>query len=150
MDRKGPYSEPADKVTDSSMGKMFDTFMPEVIKRALFTGAGMLFMTEEGVRRALGEFNLPREAVNYFIKQSERSKEELFGIVQRELNRFLSRIDISRMTKDVVDGISLEIHTTITFRTKPDDEDAFIAKLEHFEAAPRKKTATKKKRRTKA
>jgi len=118
-----------EKVPESSFGRLFDSFLPETLKRALFMGAGMLFLTEESIRKSMSEFNIPREAVTYLIKQSEKSRRELFSIFQRELNRFLSRIDPTRLTKDVLDGISLEIDTKITFRTKKDN-DTLIPKVE--------------------
>ena len=76
VDKKDPPADGTDESSELSLGKLFDAYVPETVKRALFTGAGMLFMTEEGVRKAVSEFNLPREAVSYLIKQSEKGKVE--------------------------------------------------------------------------
>ncbi len=124
---------------EHSLGKLLDSFLPETLKRALFMGAGMLFLTEESIRKTMTEFNIPREAVNYLIRQSDKSKKELFSIFQREIQRFLSRIDPTRLTKDVLDGISLEIHTTITFRTRKED-DTLVPSVERLKARPRMKS----------
>jgi len=123
MENKDPHAQHQDHSSDAPFRKTVEHFLPELVKRALFLGAGMLFMTEESVRRVLGEINLPREAVNYVIKQSEKSKTEFFSIFQRELNRFLSRVDITRLTKEIVDGISVEINAKVTLRTKGDKGD---------------------------
>ena len=121
MDKTPSVLSEGDRAPESPLGRKLDAWLPEMIKRALFIGAGTLFLTEEGIRRALSEFNLPKDVVNYLIKQSERSKTELFSIFQRELNRFLSRIDVTRITQEVLDGVSLEIHSRITFHAKKDD-----------------------------
>jgi len=127
------------KFSDSSLRKTLDTFVPEMVKRALFLGAGMLFMTEEGVRKVLGEVNLPREAVSYLLKQSDKSKKEFFGIFQRELNRFLSRVDVTRLSKEVLDGISVEINAKVTLRTKPQDSALSMSVDRAKMSRPRKK-----------
>ncbi len=143
MEDKESIHHDAGKVSDSSLRKTLDSFLPEMVKRALFLGAGMLFMTEEGVRKILGEINLPREAVSYLIKQSDRSKKEFFGIFQRELNRFLSRVDVTRLTKEVLDGISVEINAKVTLRTNPQDPSVSVAMNDAKMTRPRKKSASK-------
>jgi len=138
----GPQS--SGRISESSLRKTLDTFLPEMVKRALFLGAGMLFMTEEGVRKVLGEINLPREAVSYVIKQSDKSKKEFFTIFQRELNRFLSRVDVTRLSKEVLDGISVEVSAKVTLRTKP-EENALSFTLDHASTSrPRKKAPARK------
>ena len=78
-------SEQQEEKIRSSVIKVFDAMLPDIVKKAIFTGAGMIFLTEEGIRKLMAEFNLPREAVNYVVKQSEKSKKELFGIIQKEV-----------------------------------------------------------------
>jgi hypothetical protein len=141
MEKRSSEDE-AEKVEESSLGRLLDGVLPESLKRALFMGAGMLFLTEESIRKGMSEFNIPREAVNYLIRQSEKSKRELFQIFQRELNRFLSAIDPTRLTKEVLDGISLEINTKITFRTGKED-GALIPKIENVKARPHVKSERK-------
>ena len=43
--------------------------------------AGMtaLFVTEEGIRGALGEMRLPKEALAYLAQQTDKTRRELFG-----------------------------------------------------------------------
>ncbi len=144
MDGKDSSPQHSGKMSDSSIRKTLDSFLPELVKRGLFLGAGMLFMTEEGVRKALGEVNLPREAVGYVVKQSEKSKKEFFTIFQRELNRFLSRVDVSRLSKEVLDGISVEINAKVTLRTNVEDNSLSVKVDKVKTARPKKKTRPKK------
>ncbi len=139
VDKKDPPSDGTDVPSELSLGKLFDAYVPETVKRALFTGAGMLFMTEEGVRKAVSEFNLPREAVNYLIKQSEKGKAEFFSNLQKEMHWFLSRIDTARLLKSVLDDLSLDVQATITLRTKKQSEKSAAD-------ASRKKAPANKKR----
>ena len=142
VDEKNPPPDGTDESSELSVGKLFDAYVPESVKRALFTGAGMLFMTEEGVRKAMSEFNLPREAVSYLIKQSEKGKVEFFANLQKEMHWFLSRIDTAQLLKSVLDDLSLDVQATITLRTKKQSEKPAAE-------ASRKKAPTKKKKKPK-
>ena len=141
--RKSPPPAGFDESSDVSLGKLFDAYVPETVKRALFTGAGMLFMTEEGIRGALSEFNLPRDAVNYVIKQSEKGKDEFFANLRKEMRWFLSRIDAAHLLRNVLDDLSLDVQATVTLRTgQKSGKPAAELKLE--------KATSRKKRRSKA
>jgi hypothetical protein len=133
MDEKDPFSQAPGKSPDTSLRKTLDSLLPEMVKRALFLGAGMLFMTEESVRKVLGEINLPREAVSYIMKQSEKSKTEFFSIFQRELNRFLTHIDVARLSREIMDGVSVEVNAKITLRTQS-EEPAPPIRIDHLRA----------------
>jgi len=140
--KKDPTTAGTEPSSEVSLGKLFETYVPDTVKRALFTGAGMLFMTEEGIRRTLSEFNLPREAVNYLIKQSEKGKEEFFASLQKEMHWFLSRIDTTRLLKNVLDDLSLELHATITLHAGKGSANTAA------EGKPRKTISRKKKSRS--
>jgi hypothetical protein len=138
VDEKDRPADGTGESSDLSLGKLFDAYVPASVKQALFTGAGMLFMTEEGVRKAVSEFNLPREAVNYLIKQSEKGKAEFFSNLQKEMHWFFSRIDTAQLLKSVLDDLSLDVQATITLRTKKQSEKPAAE-------ASRKKSPRKKK-----
>ena len=139
VDKKDSPADGTDESSELSLGKLFDAYVPETVKRALFTGAGMLFMTEEGVRKAVSEFNLPREAVSYLIKQSEKGKVEFLANLQKEMHWFLSRIDTAQLLKSVLDDLSLDVQATITLRTKKQSEKSAA------EGSRKKAPARKKK-----
>lgn len=114
------YQDGSEEKSVPSLGKVVELVMPDIVRKAFLTGAGMLFLTEEGIRKAVSDLNLPRDAVQFLVKQSRESKDELFEIVQKELNRFLSAIDVTKHAKEILDGMSLEVKTSITIRA---DED---------------------------
>ncbi|MBZ0252718.1 MAG: hypothetical protein K8I02_05195, partial [Candidatus Methylomirabilis sp.] len=74
--------------------------------------------TEEGVRKILGEIDIPRDAIQYVVSQSDRTKDQLFGVVQTEVRNFLDRLDLTGAAKQILDGMELELTTTINFRDK--------------------------------
>ncbi len=148
MENKDSHKNSTEKRDDSSLGKVLEPLMP-VLKRALFTGAEMFFLTEEGLRKTLTDKQIPKDAVTYLIKQSEKSKDEFLNIFQRELKRFLSRIDITGLSKDVLDGFSVDLNATITLRRR-EDGNGLVAKVDHLKAIPRKKAAKRSKAKASA
>jgi hypothetical protein len=142
VDTKDPSAGGTGASPELSLGKLFESFVPETLKRALFTGAGMLFMTEEGIRKAVSEFNLPREAVNYLIKQSEKGKAEFFANLQKEMHWFLSRIDAAHLVKSVLDDLSLDVQAKITLRTKKQRQEP-AAEVDRKKAPARKRKRPK-------
>ena len=101
---------------DSSSGwRRFEQLVPDVVKRGLITGVGALFMTEEGVRNALGDIKLPKEAVAYLMGQAERSKRDLTQALARELRGFLDQVDVTGVLQRVLAGMTVELKTEIRF-----------------------------------
>lgn len=97
---------------------LIENAVPDIVKKALYMGVGAAFMTEEGVRKILGEIDIPRDAIQYVVSQSDRTKDQLFGIVQTEVRNFLDRLDLTGTAKQILDGMELELTTTISFRDK--------------------------------
>lgn len=124
MGEKPPELVEKGKEPDPSLGRRRNAWLPEAVRRAIFIGAGTLLLTEEGIRKVLGEFNLPRELVSYVVRQSEKSKGEVLAIVQNEINRFLSRIDATRILREVLEGVSFEFQGKVTIRRKDPREDS--------------------------
>ena len=147
--KKEPKATEPEKDFDPSLFKTLDGLMPEAVKRAVDTGAGMLFMTEEGIRKALGEVNIPREAIGYVVKQSEKSKKEFFNIFQRELGRFFSRLDVTRLSQEVLDGISLEVNARVTLRMNEEDGSLSLKMGKQRKTGRVKKSGLKKGSRSK-
>ncbi|HYV65485.1 MAG TPA: hypothetical protein VE964_04530, partial [Myxococcales bacterium] len=64
-------------------------FVPEIVRRAVLTGVGALFMTEEGIRNLVGEMKLPKDALAFLVAQADRTRSEVTRIVTQEVRRFL-------------------------------------------------------------
>ena len=113
MAGRGENDEPVDART---LRGMIEKNVPEMVRRVAVTGLGALFMTEEGLRGLLADLKLPKEAITYLAKQSDRTKDEFFRIVQTEFRSFLERVDLTNEMRKVLSGMALEITTEIHFK----------------------------------
>jgi hypothetical protein len=94
---------------DDSIG-----FFPELLRRGLTLGFTGFFMTEEALRRALGE-SAPREMIEFVINQSERMRSEFLDRVSREVGRALSAMDPVELAKRLLEGRTVEVSARIRF-----------------------------------
>jgi hypothetical protein len=92
-------------------------FLPDLLRRGLTLGFTGVFMTEEAVRRALGD-SVPRDLLEYFVAQSERTRAELLDRFSREFGRVLSSLDPAEVARRLLDGRTVELKAS--FRLVPD------------------------------
>jgi hypothetical protein len=87
-------------------------FLPELLRRGLSLGFTGFFMTEEALRRALGD-SLPRDWMEFMIEQSERTRAELLDRLSREFGRVISAFDPVEILRRLLDGQSIEVSARI-------------------------------------
>lgn len=111
--------------------------LPESIRKAVVGGLSAVLMTEEGIRNAVSDMRLPKEAINFLAQQTERTRRELYRMVTDEVKGFLDNIDISGVMRKAMAGMRVEVKaeikfvdeggttlkTTITTETEDDDLD---------------------------
>ncbi len=83
-------------------------FFPELLRRGLTMGFTGLFMTEEAVRRALGD-SAPREFVEFIVEQSEKTRTEFVDRMGREFGRVLTALDPVEIGRRLLDGRTIEV-----------------------------------------
>jgi hypothetical protein len=101
-------------------------FLPDLLRRGMSLGLTGFFMTEEALRRALGD-TAPREMVEFVVAQSEKTRAEFLDRVSREFGRALSAMDPVEVVKRMLEGRTIEISATIRFveddkKNKPEKE----------------------------
>ncbi len=96
---------------------------PELLRRGLTLGFTGFFMTEEALRRALGD-SAPREMVDFLRDQSERMRNEFLERMSREFGRVLSAMDPVEIAKRLLEGRTVEVSARIRFVDKDDKKDA--------------------------
>src|SRR5260370_35074722 len=69
--------------------KKLSGLVPDLVRRAVLTGVGALFMTEEGLRNLVGEMKLPKDALAFLLAQADRTRSEAVRGVPQEGRRFL-------------------------------------------------------------
>jgi hypothetical protein len=89
-------------------------FLPELLRRGLTLGFTGLFMTEEALRRALGD-SVPRDLLEFFVQQSDRTRAEFLDRLSSELGRALSSLDPAEVLARLVEGRTLEVSAKIRF-----------------------------------
>ena len=94
--------------------------MGDLLKRAVLTGVGALFMTEEGIRNAVGELKLPKDVLSFLLTQADRTRADVARVVTAEVRRFLESDALQRQVWKILTGITLEVNATI--QLKPSGE----------------------------
>src|SRR4051812_38857937 len=120
-------TEPDDKLPPEDIPAK--GFVPEIVRRAVLTGVGALFMTEEGIRNLVGDMKMPKDALAFLMAQAERTRGEVARVVTQEVRRFLESETLRREIWKVLTGVTLEVNATI--QLKPSGEPGFKAKIKH-------------------
>jgi hypothetical protein len=85
----------------------------DMARRALMSGIGAVFMSEETLRQQLSEMKLGKDAVGYVVGQADKTKREIIDVVARETRAFLSRLEVEKMVGRMLMGTTIEVQTRI-------------------------------------
>jgi hypothetical protein len=97
-----------------------ESWVPELVKKAVAAGMGAVFTTEESLRRLTKEMPMPKEVAGYLVNTASSTKDELFRIMAREMREFLASVNLSEEIAKMLTTLSFEIKTEIRFI--PNDE----------------------------
>ena len=92
-------------------------FFPELLRRGLSLGFTGFFMTEEAIRRALGD-SVPRDVVEFVLEQSERTRAELLDRFSKEFGKVLSAVDPVEISKRLLEGKTIEVSARVRLITE--------------------------------
>ena len=95
-------------------GEEIRGFLPELMRRTLTLGFTGLFLTEEAMRKALGD-SVPREWVDFVFSQSERTRADMVDRLSREFGRALSALDPVELLRRLFEGQTIEVSARIHF-----------------------------------
>src|SRR5438876_3238219 len=107
--------------------KSLSGLVPDIVRRAVLTGVGALFMTEEGIRNLVGEMKLPKDALAFLLSQADKTRSEVARVVTQEVRRFLESETLRREIWKVLTGVTLEVNATI--QLKRSGEPGFKARI---------------------
>ena len=116
-----PEEVPPDEV------KKLSGLVPDIVRRAVLTGVGALFMTEEGIRNLVGEMKLPKDALAFLLAQADKTRGEVARVVTQEMRRFLESDTLRRELWKVLTSVTLEVNATV--QLKPSGEPGIRAKI---------------------
>src|SRR5438105_8725170 len=107
--------------------KTLSGLVPDIVRRAVLTGVGALFMTEEGIRNLMGEMKLPKDALAFLLSQADKTRGEVARVVTAEVRRFLESDRLRREVWKLLTSVSIEINATVNL--KPSGEPQIRAKI---------------------
>ena len=100
--------------------KKVSGLVPDIVRRAVLTGVGALFMTEEGIRNLVGDMKMPKDAIAFLMSQADKTRVEVARVVTQEVRRFLESDTLRREIWKMISGVTLEVNASI--RLKPSGE----------------------------
>ncbi len=92
--------------------------MTDLARRILLTGLGAVSMTEEGIRKSLGDMKIPKDAVTYLIETFKKQKDDILQLVGNEVTNFLSKIKVHEEIQKALSGLQLHVDAKINFDRK--------------------------------
>ena len=86
--------------------------LPEIARRALSIGLSGFFLTEEAIRKALGD-SLPKDWLDFGVEQSERTRKEFLERLSFEIAQTLEKVDFAATLRELLEGRTLEVRAEI-------------------------------------
>ena len=87
----------------------------DLARKILLTGLGAIFMTEEGIRKSLGDLKVPKDAVSGLLDMMKRQKNEVLSAVATELGNFLSKVKVHEELRKALTGLQVHLDAKLTF-----------------------------------
>src|SRR5262245_3709489 len=86
--------------------------VPELLRKTVALGLSGFFLTEEAIRRALGDA-IPRDWTDFAVEQSERARREFLERLSYEIAQSIEKIDVAAVLQQLLEGRTLEIRAEI-------------------------------------
>ena len=95
------------------------SFVAEAVRKAVLTGVGALFLTEEGARKLAREWKLPKDLASYIVSQAQGAKDEILRVVSQEVRRFFESEAFRREVAKLIGSMAIEVKAEIRFKEAP-------------------------------
>lgn len=92
----------------------------ELFRKVVVSGVGALFMTEEGIRTAVKELKLPKEALSSALAQADKTKAEVLRIVGNEVRSFLQSANLQEQLIEVMTRLQWDVRAEVAFKKGED------------------------------
>jgi hypothetical protein len=86
--------------------------LPELARRAISFGLSGLFLTEETIRKAVGD-TLPRDWLDFAVDQSERTRKEFLERLTYEIAQSLENVDVVSVLSELLEGRTLQVKAEV-------------------------------------
>jgi hypothetical protein len=95
-------------------------FVADVVRKAVLTGVGALFLTEEGARKMAREWKLPKDLATYLVSQASGARDEVVRVVGQELRRLLDSETFRKEMLRSLENMTVEIHAEMRLKASDD------------------------------
>jgi len=122
------------EVGDSGARRVFT----DTVRKAVLTGLGAVFLTEEGARKVAREWKLPKEIVGYIAGQAGSAKDEIVRVVTEEVRKFFESEALRREFLRVMSSMSIEVHAEVRLKPARGGKVESEVKVASVKARPRR------------
>ena len=95
--------------------KMSETVLSDVVRKAISKGNEVVDVTEDSVRRLVGELPVAKEVADRLTSRIDDYRADLVRAIRDEMRGFFDRIDLGTEIQKALTSMSLEISTEIKF-----------------------------------
>src|SRR3990172_4563496 len=114
-----------DEAADTS-GRL--TALPDLVRKAFSLGFSGFFLTEEAIRKALGD-TIPKDWTDFAVDQSERARREFLERLSFEIAQSLDKVDVAAVLRELLQGRTHEIRAEIRLGEKEPGRQGISARL---------------------
>lgn len=90
----------------------------EAVRDLSSAGLAALFMTEDSVRNYLKEKKLPKDVVGQLLDGVSKKKEDLYGLVAKEVGRVIGKMDLTGELGKFLENHEIQFEAKIAFEPK--------------------------------
>ncbi len=117
---RGNKKEPVTDDVESKEGSEHKPALPDFARRALSIGLSGFFLTEETIRKALGD-TLPKDWMDFATEQSERTRKEFLERLSFEIAQSMQQMDLAAIMREILEGRTLEVKAEIRLKGSEGD-----------------------------
>ena len=103
--------------------KISETVVADVVRKAILKGNEVVDVTEDSVRRLVGELPVAKEVADRVTSKLDDYRADLVRVITDEMRGFFDRVDLGSEIQKALTSLSLEISTEIRFVPVEPTED---------------------------
>jgi hypothetical protein len=97
----------------------------DLFRKAVVSGVGALFMTEEGIRSLVKDLKLPKEVISSVMAQADRTKGEVVRAVGSELRAFLESTRVREDLLSMLTQLRFEVRAEVGIKRRDEASTLF-------------------------
>lgn len=91
-------------------------FVADTVRKAVLTGLGAVFLTEEGARKLARDWKLPKDIASFVSAQASGARDEIVRVVTEEVRKFFESEALRREFLRLVTSMSIEVRAEISLK----------------------------------